>query len=282
MAFPTPPPGSGTASEAVPTPQVGMDKSTAVNQPIHFTWTSSWAGRTKLTHHRERSTLSLNRHLIIYFSVRQFYGFFPVAPPLLEKAANSNFRSELLISQISCPRHLSGVESHPESNALDFIQIGVQLAELLLFLTFVVFLSLVGYYVATNKGILAPAGDRTLTTGVDSGSGSGVALTYEAGALLDRLDRVCGGLGPNLVFRRGLRGHFHLIEEIHSELNNSLRLCNLNHIDYRIMRRKSNFTSFHLIFIFNAARERRCSQKAANLNLELFKGNHSFINDYHG
>jgi hypothetical protein len=51
-----------------------------------------------------------------------------------QKAANLNFKSDIKISQISQPRSLIGVEFRPESNAIDFNQIGQELAEISLFL----------------------------------------------------------------------------------------------------------------------------------------------------
>jgi hypothetical protein len=52
----------------------------------------------------------------------------------LKKAANLIFKSDIKISQISHPSSLIGVEFRPESNAIDFNQIGQELAKILLFL----------------------------------------------------------------------------------------------------------------------------------------------------
>jgi hypothetical protein len=48
-----------------------------------------------------------------------------------QKAANLNFKSDIKISQISQPRSLIGVEFRPESNAIDFNQIGQEMAKIL-------------------------------------------------------------------------------------------------------------------------------------------------------
>jgi hypothetical protein len=217
----------------------------------------------------------------------------------LEMAGNLKLRSEQLISQISCPRRLSGVEFHADSNELDFIQIGAQLAKLLLFLTFINLLLQSHLAVSPSEmaGNLKLRSEQLISQISLPRSLIAVEFHPESNALdfiqirqqmTEILLFLCSSMKFMFTFRCG-KTAANLNFGSKQVMSRIVLLRGLMDVEFHPESIALDFIQIRqvaelLLFLCSNVLALCCAKMAANLNLTMRNqlGNHSFINDYHG